>query len=348
MIKRTIDKNAITAWLDRLLKTYQVFAPTDRDGILGFEPLASSDEVVLDFGNSRQAPKAVFFPRSETLFTYRDGRVSEVPLVEEMRVVFGIRPCDARSAVLLDMVFNTPEQQDPYYANRREHTVLVGLACDRPLSTCFCTSVGGGPFSVEGLDVLLTDLGDQYLVEAITEKGEALIAGGPGLLPATDEDVRRKAEIASRSERAVSGPNVQGVKEKLDTMYGDPFWDELHLKCLGCAVCTYLCPTCHCFDIVDEGDRSRGQRVRNWDTCQFALFTHHASGHNPRPSGKERMRQRVMHKFDYFVENFGAIACVGCGRCVRECPVNLDIRATLEAIQRVEERDAESVHSVSG
>ena len=120
-------------------------------------------------------------------------------------------------------------------------------------------------------------------------------------------------------------------------MYDDPFWDELHLKCLGCGACTYLCPTCHCFDIVDEGNAVRGKRVRNWDTCQFALFTHHTSGHNPRQSGKERMRQRVMHKFNYFVENQGEIACVGCGRCVRNCPVNLDIRAVIEGIRRVTE-----------
>jgi len=144
-----------------------------------------------------------------------------------------------------------------------------------------------------------------------------------------------KAEIASQADQRVSGPSTEGLKENLDEMYDDPFWDELHLRCLGCGVCTYLCPTCHCFDIVDEGNGAAGQRLRNWDTCQFALFTHHTSGHNPRPTGRERMRQRVMHKFNYFVSNFGDIACVGCGRCVRECPVNLDIRAVIEDARQV-------------
>ena len=186
---------------------------------------------------------------------------------------------------------------------------------------------------MDGLDLLFTDLGDRYLVEAITERGEALVADSPYFREATTTDVNLKAEIAARAEQAVSGPSVEGVKEQLDGMYDDPFWDELHEKCLGCAVCTYLCPTCHCFDIVDEAVNAQGRRVRNWDSCQFPLFTLHASGHNPRPSGRERMRQRIMHKFRYFVENFGEVACVGCGRCVRECPVNMDLREVLNAIR---------------
>jgi ferredoxin len=251
-------------------------------------------------------------------------------------VVFGIRPCDARSAVLLDKVFDSPDSQDPYYVARRENTIVMGIACNTPSSTCFCTVVGGGPYSIEGLDVLWADLGDRYLVESITDRGEALIAGNELFRQPADADLSAKNELATRATASVSGPDVEGIAEKLDDMFDDAFWERVHLKCLGCGVCTFLCPTCHCFDIVDEGNRSRGQRVRNWDTCQFSLFTYHTSGHNPRPTHKERMRQRVMHKFNYFVSNFGDIACVGCGRCVRECPVNLDIRAVLESAQQVE------------
>jgi formate hydrogenlyase subunit 6/NADH:ubiquinone oxidoreductase subunit I len=335
MDNQVIEKSAIAGFLDGLLETYCIFAPVEREGVLGFERLSSSDAIVLDARNTRQAPKEVFFPRSETLFTYQDGTVTPVPPVEETRVVLGIRPCDARSAILLDKVFDGPEYQDPYYVNRRRNTVLVGFACGDPLSTCFCTAVGGGPFSAEGLDLLWTDLGERYLVEAITERGEALISGHPQFCQATEEDTSQKATIAARADEMVTGPHVEGITERLDGMYDDPFWDELHQKCLGCAACSYLCPTCHCFDIVDEGIETGGRRVRNWDSCQFALFTLHGSGHNPRHSGKERMRQRVMHKFSYFVENFGEIACVGCGRCVRACPVNMDIRAVIEAIQHV-------------
>ena len=334
MSNRLIDKSAITDFLDDLLKAHRVFAPVKRDGLVSFEPISEGDEALLDDShNSKRAPKEIFFPCSETLFAYEEGEITNAPLTEERRVVFGMRPCDARSLILLDKVFDAPDYQDPYYVTRRENTVVIGLGCNRPLSTCFCTTVGGGPFAVEGLDLLFTDLGDRYLVEAITERGKALVADSPHFRQAEAADVNLKAEIAARAEQSVSGPSVEGVKEQLDRMYDDPFWDELHEKCLGCAVCTYLCPTCHCFDIVDETVNTQGRRVRNWDSCQFPLFTLHASGHNPRPSGKERMRQRVMHKFRYFVENFGEVACVGCGRCVRECPVNLDLREVLNAIR---------------
>ena len=332
MSDRVIVKSAITDVLEKLLKARRVFAPVQRDGLLRFEPLRTGDEPLLDSHNSKRPLKEIFFPHSETLFAYEEGEVAIMPLPEEQRVIFGVRPCDARSLLLLDKVFNAPDVQDPYYVTRRENTILIGLGCNRPLSTCFCTTLGRGPFTTEGLDLLFTDLGDRYLVETVTERGEALVADSPYFREAAPADVNLKAEIAARAEQTISGPSVEGIKEKLDGMYEDPFWDELHQKCLGCAVCTYLCPTCHCFDILDEKEGSRGRRVRIWDSCQFPLFTLHASGHNPRPSGRERMRQRIMHKFHYFVENYGQIACVGCGRCIRNCPVNMDLREVLNRI----------------
>ncbi len=328
-----LDKSDLQGFLSDLAREHRVFAPVERDELVSFELLENGQDVNLDFGNSDLPPKQVFFPRSETLFTYEGGEVTAVPLEERSQVVFGIRPCDAASLVVLDQVFNSADGQDPYYAKRRENTVIVGLGCDRPVSTCFCSALGGGPFAVEGLDLLLTDIDDRYLVEVVTERGHAVVDGNPFLREAVEADERLKAEIVARAEQAVSGPSTNGLKAKLDVMYDDPFWGEVHQKCLACATCTYLCPTCHCFDIVDESAQGRGRRVRTWDSCQFSLFTLHASGHNPRPSGQQRMRQRVMHKFRYFVDNFEMVACVGCGRCVRRCPVNLDIREVIEAIE---------------
>jgi ferredoxin len=125
--------------------------------------------------------------------------------------------------------------------------------------------------------------------------------------------------------------DAEGAADKLSSSFDDPAWQSLHEKCLGCATCAFVCPTCHCFDIQDENKCGKGRRVRLWDSCQLCLFTLHTSGHNPRPSGKERLRQRVMHKFNYFKTNNGQIACVGCGRCIRECPVNMDIRQIISA-----------------
>jgi sulfhydrogenase subunit beta (sulfur reductase) len=138
--------------------------------------------------------------------------------------------------------------------------------------------------------------------------------------------------IKTAEDSMKSKIEVRKVTEKLDTMFDDPFWDMVSERCLGCAICTYLCPTCHCFDITDEVISQSGERVRTWDSCAFPSFTLEASGVNPRPSNKERYRQRIMHKFDYFVANHGMAACVGCGRCIKECPVNLDIRVVLNNI----------------
>ena len=335
MKSRLISKGDLAGFLDDLLETRQVYAPVEQGGLTGFESIREGSQVTLSNQNSHRPLKDIFFPCSETLFTYEGDEVTAVPVVDQQRVIVGVRPCDAKSLNLLDNVFDDPDCPDPYYVSRRRNTLLIGLACNHPLSTCFCAAVGGGPFSDADLDLLLTDLGHEYLVESVSEQGEALVANSGHFRPSTPGAEAEKAEIAAQAAEEVQGPQLTGIKEKLDTLYESPYWDELQEKCLACGACSYLCPTCHCFDIEDETVKGQGRRVRNWDTCQFSLFTLHASGHNPRPSGKERMRQRVMHKFRYFVENHGEVACVGCGRCVRECPVNQDVRVVIEEIMAI-------------
>jgi ferredoxin len=128
----------------------------------------------------------------------------------------------------------------------------------------------------------------------------------------------------------------------MDPAFDDGRWEELTVRCLGCGSCTYLCPTCHCFDIADEARLYKGRRIRTWDSCQFPLFTKHASGHNPRRNKKERLRQRFMHKFSYAVENTGTALCVGCGRCIAGCPVNLDIRDVIRSFTKETKRETVS------
>ena len=207
------------------------------------------------------------------------------------------------------------------------------MACSSPSKTCFCTDVGGGPYNTDGLDVLLSDVGDRFLVEILTEKGERLLHNSPYLTTATESDLSERQSIASEARDQIKPQVVvEGLKERLDCLFDEPIWNFLHETCLGCGVCTFACPTCHCFDIMDEADGDQGKRLRIWDSCQYPLFTHHSSGHNPRPSGSARMRQRIMHKFHYLAENVGLLGCVGCGRCIRNCPVNIDIRQVLNRI----------------
>lgn len=334
-----VSKKDIPGLLDKMIAGCEVIAPVKKGDFTVFKTLASGAEAVLDAGNTKLPAKELFFPQSETLFSYNvteAGANLQAPIDDKKKVLFGVRPCDARSLKLLDNVFNNDKFTDPYYTARRENTVMVGVGCNTPASTCFCTSVNCGPFDTSGLDLLLVDTGDAYVVEVITDKGKALIDRA-GLAAASDAD-KAAADAAKKAAVVTCQVNTDGLKAKLDVNFYDPIWEKIHEKCLGCGACTYLCPTCHCFDIVDDAVDCTGCRVRNWDSCAFPLFTLHGSGHNPRTSNKERYRNRIMHKFKYFVDNFNETACVGCGRCIKNCPVNMDIRVVLENIRGSEAR----------
>ena len=315
----------------------QVLAPVRKGDSLVFEEILTGDEIRLSECNTKKSVKEVFFPQRERLFAYRGQETREPAFPDRERIVFGVRPCDARSLSLLDPVFDADDFKDPYYCSKRDNTTVISIGCSQPMRTCFCTDTGGDPFSLEGTDVLLIDMGETYFVRSLTQRGEAFLQGKAGFERAEQDQVRQKEEIIEKARETVNSVlNVERIKRALDNDFDNPLWETLHEKCLGCGVCTFLCPTCHCFDILDEGDSEQGERIRIWDSCMFPLFTLHASGENPRPSGKERMRQRILHKFKYFVDNHNKVACTGCGRCIRACPVNLDIREVLQEIQNQE------------
>ncbi|MBE0432222.1 4Fe-4S dicluster domain-containing protein, partial [candidate division WOR-3 bacterium] len=241
--------------------------------------------------------------------------------------------CDAMAISLMDQVFLEGGVQDPYYARRRTKTMIISFACIDPGSACFCSSMGGGPDSETGADLVFYELKDRYYIRKVSEPGAAILAvAGVKVSNATVKDCEEKEGLMDRSraklEKEFDAVTLAGKLEDFDA----DIWETLHQKCLGCGVCTYLCPTCHCFDITDEIVKAHGRRVRTWDSCMFPLFTLHASGHNPRPGAKQRMRQRLMHKFNYALKNAGQVFCVGCGRCIIHCPVNLDIRTVLREI----------------
>jgi ferredoxin len=336
MERKIVRQEDLARLLGEWLKKCELYAPVKRDNLAVFDRVHSASDVCLTNHNTTKPPKELLFPQSEALLTYSssdDPASAETPLDDTApRLLFGVRPCDARSLLLLDKVFDGERYKDVYYLNRRANTLIVSVGCVKPRSTCFCTSVGGGPFSSEGSDLLLIDIGDAYVVEVASNRGAELLEGS-GLEEAEHSQLGTMQEVVRiAEERMAARPPLSGLQAKLEASFDDPVWGPLTEKCLGCGACTYLCPTCHCFDIVDEATDSRGARIRLWDSCQFSQFTLQASGFNPRPSTKERLRQRIMHKFCYFPENYGLTGCVGCGRCVAECPVNLDIRHVLDDI----------------
>jgi ferredoxin len=323
-----IKKAHLIQWLERLGEKYQLIGPT-REAVIQFKPLRSIDELVFDHVSSVAPPKNVFLPQTECLFSFRQEKDSVIlePTggLERERVLFGIRPCDAQSLLLLDKVF-TGEAEDTYYQQKRRGTILIGLACPSPpQSTCFCTALGIDPLSSKGVDILLTDLGDRCLFEVTTEKGKELVGLSQEFFLPSDRDEKPTWEKGNEF-------SLEGMVGKMASLWEDECWRELSRRCLGCGICTYLCPTCHCFDLTDEGSRWNGKRFRGWDSCMFSDFTRMASGANPRPTGRERVRQRYFDKFSYFSEQHGILGCVGCGRCSQYCPVGIDIKAIIREI----------------
>ena len=332
-----IDKGKLAGFLDELRKGFRVVAPVEKEGLILFEEIDSGGESLFDFANSRQSPKELFFPQSEVLFSYEysDGELQlEESLPEpKQTVIFGMRPCDAKAVLLLDKVFLQGGCEDPNYSKRRDNTIILALACTHLRNTCFCSSLGGGLFSKEGADALFVDIGDSYVVEVLTLKGEELFKDSK-FIEADEESIKLAEEVKKKAEALIES-KVEAKRAadlELSEVFESTFWDRVHEKCLGCGICTYLCPTCSCFDVVDEKNDSGGERIRIWDPCLFSSYTLQASGFDPRPTGKERMRQRILHKFKYSPDSYGEPSCVGCGRCIINCPVNLDIRQVVNSL----------------
>ncbi len=336
-----IDKEEWAGGLERLDESFRLFGPVKQDKYHNFKKLDKGEPPDLNLSNTRLSPKSLIYPQSETMFEYTlDENQDDHHILKEIdkdyspRAIIGIRPCDAKAFQLVRLNFDTPEYKDPYWIKSYEATTLVGYACNTPCSTCFCTTAGCGPFHEDGLDLMRVDAGDHYFVKVITKKGEnVLTAAGWDTAPDSDAASDQIETMKQTAEAKITSRiSTDEIKDKITTdLFEASFWEDVAFACINCGTCTYSCPTCWCFDIQDENHGSSGVRMRNWDSCMFPLFTFHGSGHNPRDNKMSRVRQRFMHKLKYYVDKYNnGIQCVGCGRCIRLCPVNIDIRRVCE------------------
>jgi sulfhydrogenase subunit beta (sulfur reductase) len=338
------------AFMDKLIGNYVVYAPRKQADVIVFMPLASGEFPCLD-RPAVASPKAFFLPQSEELFCFSMVKNKEQPQKAEIvleenfeapdTVIVGLRPCDAKGLACLDAVFY---EKDPYFRNRRDHTVLIAFACERGYSGCFCTSVGVSPADRRHSDVLVTfidvptgtSISSGYYVEALTEKGTTVLAYA-GLTESDshrNDAEKRHFDAESRIKKVFEGgKNVRIVGERFDSA---EFWDMESEKCVSCGACTYLCPTCYCFNITDEMAINGGARIRSWDSCMFAHYTQETSGHNPREKKSQRLKNRIGHKFAYYPEIYGDVLCSGCGRCIRHCPVSVDISRIVSSLSEME------------
>ncbi len=335
-----IQKQNLNALYAAIASQNDLFLPVKTAGQTNFGLWTENSDADIDTLKTVKSAKDIFFPQSESLYQVRkeEGKftIQGESLREKPFVVFGIRGCDVKGLEVLDKVFLS-EPVDSFYAARRQLGTLVSFACGRPETSCFCKVFGVDCAEPEG-DVVTWLVGENLYWEAKTEKGEALTAQVANLLETADT-----APVETEKQR------IRAIVEKLpysnlsldkwgaeaaDKNFDSPLWEQMYSPCLACGTCTFVCPTCQCYDIKDYTTGSGVQRYRCWDSCMYSDFTMMAHGNN-RNSQMQRFRQRFMHKLAYFpANNEGMFSCVGCGRCVDKCPSHLNIVKVIKAFEK--------------
>jgi len=327
---RKISKEKLPKWLGALKGQAEVLAPAKRNGFWTFQKFESQD-LPQSFQNSRLSPKGLFLESLKALFESKTGggisQIKSFPPGDSQRVLFGLRPCDARALKILEPVF-AKDYPDAFYLQNLSRTILLGLACRVQCPDSFCGDMGIHPRDSIDFDIFLRQIPSGYIARISTEKGKALMAGDFFEEGSEEEWIAAQGKLAGGREKSLF--DLERVKAGAVARFSDEnFWKHVSSKCINCGICTYLCPTCHCFDLSDLQMPGEAVRFRCWDSCAFPDFTK-MTVHNPREETWRRYRQRVSHKFNFFYQNFQTIACVGCGRCVAHCPVNLDLREVLQ------------------
>ncbi len=321
----------IDSLLEAISKDMNLFAPVDNKSTVNYAEWKSGDVAVFDKMTVRSA-KDAFFPQCENMSKFsrdQDNKIiiDKLETCDKDFVVMGVRGCDIKAIAVLDKVFLS-EPVDTFYAARRDHSILISLSCSKPEETCFCTTFGIDPAQPKG-DVEMYIVSDYAYFNTVTAKGEKLISSLNNLLEnAKDSDID-SAKVATRDimcKLPLHDVTTDGWGAGvLEEMFNRPEWEQLSSSCIGCGTCTYVCPTCQCYDIRDYNGSNGVTRYRCWDSCMKSDFTMMAHGNN-RTTQLQRFRQRFMHKLVYSpANNDGEFSCVGCGRCVAKCPVSMNI-----------------------
>lgn len=335
-----LARDRLKELLNQLLEDYRVYAPVKRRYDHSFQEISSAEEVDLDYRSTTLPPKKLFHLREE-LLRWRDGGLKAVEPEAGRLLLFAVHPCDLNAILRMDGFFSRV-YRDPYYWGRRENSVIVALNCLEPGEDCFCLSLGTGPEAREGYDLLLTDLGDRYLLEIGSPRGRAMIRG-LDLPEASRADLEEKGRLLERARRLFKKHlDIEGLPELAARSLHHPIWRRLSEEggvagcapCLSCGSCSLVCPTCYCYELYEDldPDLRGGRRYRELHSCQLLEYAEVALGGNFRAERWRRVRHWMLCKF-------GAAAggpytsCVGCGRCIRLCPAGIDLTEVARALR---------------
>jgi sulfhydrogenase subunit beta (sulfur reductase) len=361
---RVVTPSAIDALIRALREhRYEVVGPRVQDGAIACDLVESTadlprgagdeqdggryrlrkrdDDALFGYAVGPQSWKRLFHPPTLTLWRARAGDARfefSATRAPGPRALLGVRACDLAAIAIQDRVLLGGAYVDRAYESRRKGTFVVAVNCSEPGGTCFCASMRTGPRVRSGFDLLLTEIlgdgdgprGHRFLMEVGSTEGGA-IAASLESLPATDEDLAAVEAVLARAESSMGRTlETEGLKERLYRDYESPRWNAIADRCLACANCTMVCPTCFCVSVEDVADLSgdEAERRRRWDSCFTADFSY-VHGGSVRTSVGARYRQWLTHKLATWQDQFGEPGCVGCGRCITWCPVGIDI--TVEA-----------------
>ena len=341
---KIIEKGNIKNLLKEAVKEWGVYAPQKNlGGDVWFEALPKQaaeldralDNIVLEDTDTLISSKDIFFPQLESCFEFNDGKIHET-VESSPKLLFGIRPCDLKGLLFSDDFYKR-NFEDKYYLSRIENRFIVVKGCIKPpRSACFCASAKTGPFADKGYDLQLVETPDSYLIETGSRKGEDFIKKYKKFFkdcPAgADKTISQIKKIACESiELKVDFQKVLEMMSK-DDFVPEENYKRIGERCIYCGGCLYVCPTCTCFNVFDNFKDKAGERMRNWDACVFEGYTRETSGHNPRKEKWQRASRRYEHKLKYDYKLTGMSGCVGCGRCLSSCPVDIGMSKFIQEI----------------
>ncbi len=322
MSVKKLDQAALDSWVDSLVAKHKVYGVQAAGDRFAFRPLAHAADLRLDYDVTMLPPKKYFLPQTEELVTFKRSGGYESVLDSEPFVLLGVHPYDMVAINQMDTIFSS-DNYDVHYMTRRDNATIVACDVQNASPDVFAGCMGSATVK-EGFDVLLTKVGDAWLADTRTDKGEALL-NGVNAPAAADSDIAAREKVWAENNEGLqkhkfncAPSDIPGLLEK---GYDHPVWAERAELCFSCGTCTSVCPTCYCFDVRDDvdWDMESGRRTRTWDSCQLTGFATVAGGHNFRPDPAERYRHRYYRKGKYVADKIGQIACVGCGRCITGC-----------------------------